>query len=112
MDENEIETGTGLIPCEGIDCNICDIFTLIDNVKDFLVFDIASPLAGIMFAYGGILLLTSGGNEKNKTKGTKAVTSAIIGIFLVFAAWLIVNTVLGALANDSFKDSWSGFGGC
>ena len=103
---------TGLIPCEGVDCDVCDIFTLIDNIKDFLVFTIASPLAAIMFAYGGILLITSGGNEKNKTKGSRTITAAIIGIFLVFAAWLIVNAVLGALANEDWKDSWSGFDGC
>ncbi|PJE73603.1 MAG: hypothetical protein COV02_01705 [Candidatus Terrybacteria bacterium CG10_big_fil_rev_8_21_14_0_10_41_10] len=109
---DKISEDTGLIPCEGVDCDVCDIFTLIDNIKDFLVFTIASPLAAIMLAYGGILLITSGGNEKNKTKGAKTITAAIIGIFLVFAAWLIVNTVLGALANKDWKDSWSGFDGC
>src|SRR3990167_128768 len=58
-----------IIPCEGDDCGVCDIFRLISNIVKFAAFTIAAPLAGIIMAYGGFKLITAGGNESERSKG-------------------------------------------
>ena len=51
-----------IIPCEGNECGVCDIFKLISNVIKFATFTVAAPLAGIIMAYVGVTLITAGDN--------------------------------------------------
>ena len=88
---------TGLVPCIN-GCTLCDLFVLIKNVVDFLVKDIAVPLAVIIFIYGGIMMLTSAGSEEKIKKGKTALGQAIWGLIIVFAAWLIIDTIIKGFA--------------
>jgi hypothetical protein len=88
------ETGTGRM------CGISDLIILIQRVIEY-IFILILPIAAIVFAYVGFLFLTSGGNTDKKTKAKKAMTNLVIGIVLVLAAWLIVQTVLTALGVDT-----------
>ena len=101
-----------IIPCEGNDCGVCDIFKLISNVVKFAAFTVAAPLAGIIMAYGGFKLITSGGNETERTKGMNAIWAAVWGILITFGAYVIVNAIIGGLAGNSFSESWYQFPGC
>ena len=101
-----------IIPCEGNECGVCDIFKLISNIVKFAAFTIAAPLAGIIIAYGGFMLITSGGNEANKSKGTNAIWAAVLGILITFGAYVIVNAIIGGLAGNSISESWYQFPGC
>lgn len=101
-----------IIPCEGNECGVCDIFKLISNIIKFAAFTIAAPLAGIIMAYGGFMLITSGGNEANKSKGTNAIWAAVWGILITFGAYVIVNAIIGGLAGNNISESWYQFPGC
>lgn len=107
------ETNLGeIIPCEGNACGICDIFKLISNVVNFATLKLASPLAGIIMAYGGIMMIISGGNESKRAKGIEAISAAVWGIIIAFGAWVIVNAVIGGLSGNSLASSWYKFPGC
>src|SRR3989344_3335483 len=71
-----------IIPCEGDDCGVCDIFRLISNIVKFAAFTIAAPLAGIIMAYGGFKLITAGGKETGRSKRTKALLGAPFGVLI------------------------------
>lgn len=101
-----------IIPCEGNACGICDIFKLISNVVNFATFKLASPLAGIIIAYGGILMIISEGNESKRAKGIGAIQAAVWGILITFGAWVIVNAIVGGLSGNSLASSWYKFPGC
>ena len=101
-----------IIPCEGNECEVCDIFKLISNVVKFAAFTIAAPLAGIIMAYGGFELITSGGSEDKRKKGINAIWAAVWGILITFGAYVIVNAIIGGLAGNSFSESWYQFPGC
>jgi len=101
-----------IIPCEGNECGVCDIFKLISNVIKFAAFTVAAPLAGIIMAYGGFKLITAGGNESDRSKGTNAIWAAVWGILITFGAYVIVNAIIGGLAGNSFSESWYQFPGC
>ncbi len=78
-------------------CTVCDLFTLVDRVVDFMLEVVAFPLAVIMFLYGGFMWITAGGDSAKITKGRKAIEYAVYGMIVAFAAWLIIDTILKAL---------------
>ncbi len=80
-------------------CNFCDLFTLVDRIVNFFVKDLAFPLAIVGLLYGGVMWITAGGDPGKIDKGRKAIEYAVYGVIIVFAAWLIVDTVLKALLD-------------
>ena len=75
-------------------CGFKDIMELINTVIKFLLQDIVLPLAAIMFAYAGFELVTSGGSTEKKSKAKKIFTDVAIGLVIIVAAFLIIQTVL------------------
>ncbi len=99
----------GLVPqwCQvGCPCSLCDLFDLADNIIGFLLYMIAVPIAAGAFLYGGVLMLTSGGDPSQITKGRGVMTSAVIGMTLAFFAWAIFNTVLTTIGFGIDGASW------
>ncbi len=96
------EGGTGIIPCNGVDCNFNDFVQLGINIVDFLVgFAVLGAVVG--FIYAGFLILTAGANASQVTKGKSLLLKVGIGFFFVLAAWLIVNTITSVLFNAGFS---------
>lgn len=67
---------------------------ILDYFLGFLGF-----VAIIMVIYGGILYVTSAGNDTNVEKAKKILLYAIVGIILILLSVAIVNTVLGAASS-------------
>lgn len=98
------KVSSGLIPCgnvelhggiaPGQECEFNDLVQLAQNVINFLIFKIASPLAAIMFAYAGFLYLTNGGNESKVKQAHDIFWYVFLGLVISLAAWLVVNFVL------------------
>lgn len=90
----------GLIPCGGPsepDCNVCYFFELINNVIKFFLFTVALPVTILMFVVGGVLFLFAGAKPELMNRAKAIITAAIIGLVLMFGAWIMVNTVLQGL---------------
>jgi len=56
-------------------------------------FSIAGVLAFAMIVYAGFQYLTSGGNTAQQKDAQQRIVNAIIGIILLFAFWIILNTI-------------------
>lgn len=97
----------GLVPCEGPDCKVCHLFQLIVNITRFLSETVALPLAGLMFLIGGIMMVSSGGVESRYKKGKEILINTLIGLILVFAAFLIVNTLITFFASGELALGWA-----
>jgi hypothetical protein len=78
-------------------CNICHLFEGINNIINFMLIDIAVPLAIIILLYGGFLWITAGGDSGKITDGQKAIRLALIGMLWAFAAWIIIDTIMRGL---------------
>jgi len=86
----------GLVPCGGPDeqeCTACHLLVLVQNIIDFIL-EAVFIVCICLIVYGGFRWLFSFGNDKNIAAGQKAITSALIGLMIVLASWLIVNTIL------------------
>lgn len=76
-----------------------DAKTLVTTVlKYFLSF--LGLLCTIMIIYGGILYVTSAGEEEKTKKGRNIILYAIIGIIIIVASYAIVNTVLKGVTQQ------------
>lgn len=107
----------GLVPCGGTGqnpCTLCDLFQLISNIINFILFDLLLPLAILGFLIGGIMIVTAGGSEDQLKRGKSIIWSTVIGIFIAFAAWLIVNTIIQSIVDPNFgiNWAWNKFPGC
>lgn len=99
------DAGFGLVPCSGPDCNTCSVIQLVNNVISFLV-TILSVLAVIVLVFAGFKMVTSGGNQTAWEDGKSMFGNVIIGIIIVLAAWLIVDTLLGMLTRQGGLEFW------
>lgn len=76
------------------------IFCVLENlIKVGLA--LAGLIAVAFIVYGGFLYITSAGNPEGSKAGLAAVTNASIGLVIVLAAWVIINTVLTVLNKGS-----------
>lgn len=94
-----------LIVCEGgaLDpCTLNDLVTLLQNLINFLII-ISTFLATAAFAYAGVILLGSGGNESAKDKAKDIFGKVLKGYLWILAAWLIVYTITSVLLNPGYS---------
>ena len=67
----------------------------------------AVPIAALMFAYAGFLMVTAGEEAASaRTKAKGIFTNALFGLVLAAACWLIVKAILDILG---YKGNWIGF---
>ncbi|MBI2013038.1 MAG: hypothetical protein HYS88_01135 [Candidatus Colwellbacteria bacterium] len=91
--------GSGLVPCEGVNCTEQDLYQLIINVINFMIDFLAFPLVVIFFLWGGFLLLTSGGSPNRIEQGKKAITGAIVGLVIVLTSVVVINVFLDTFTS-------------
>jgi len=105
---------SGLIPCgiattpgstvdETQQCTFPDLIILAQNVINFLIFKIASPLAAVMFAYAGFLYVTNAGNESRVSEAKGIFWAVFWGFVVVLAAWLTVNLIVTFFLDPSYN---------
>ena len=75
-----------------------DISAIVGNVISW-VLRFLGVLAFVMFIYGGILWMTSGGKSDQITKGKDTLVWAVAGLALVFFSYAILTFVLNVLIN-------------
>ena len=88
----------GLVTCSGADCGSCQLVAMINLIIVWLI-GILFMLFAVMMVVAGFGLVTSGGNQSALEAAKSKFTNAIIGIIIVIAAWLIVDTVMKGLVG-------------
>lgn len=104
-----ISSAEGLVPCDNTNtsCDFNQLMNLINTVIKFILFNMVIPIAAIMFAYAGFLMVTAGGEIAHaRTKAKSIFTNTLLGLIFAAAAWLIIRTILSILGYDG---SWIGF---
>lgn len=61
-----------------------------------------------VFFYGGYLWLTSAGSSDKVQKGTQTMLYAVIGLFIIFGAYGILNTVISGILGGATAPASSG----
>ncbi len=73
-------------------CKLGDLFTTAFNLVQYMLSGAAAIAVGGVI-YGGVLMVTSAGNEGRSTSGKKAVTNSLIGLAVILLAYLLVRSL-------------------
>ena len=101
-----------LVPCgpnTGIECELCHLFVVLDKIIDFALFNIVFPLATLLLVIGGGMYMLSAGDSSKITKARQILSSTIIGLVIIFSAWLVINTFMTAIGLADWvgpADGW------
>lgn len=95
---------SGLIPCDGNDCNLNSVMQLINNLINFFFTTLLIPIFVIMVMYLGYTYLTAGGNSGQHAKLRSMAKHMFLGLLLILCAFLIVKTIFSVLGvSDSLN---------
>lgn len=90
-------------------CELKDLFGLLVGIYNFLL-GMAGLVAFAFLVYGGIRMFFYSVDEENLAVGKKTVLEALIGLAIIAAAYVLVNTLLTALGleTETIGDYFSG----
>lgn len=71
----------------------------IGGVTTFII-GIAGAVALILLIVGGIQYMSSGGDKIAVEASRGRITAAVVGLLIVFGAYLIINVIGGAIAEN------------
>jgi TRAP-type C4-dicarboxylate transport system permease small subunit len=90
-----------IVPCDGAACTVCDLATLAQNILNAAIY-IAVFLAGVLFAWAGWNYLSAGGEGQKLTSAKNTFTNVFIGLVIILAGWLVVDTLMKTMTNGQF----------
>ena len=99
-----------LVPCgpgtDKKDCEFCDIFVMSSGILEWIFKFIVPTVATLMFIIGGLLFIFAGAKAEMFNKAKGIITAAVIGLLIIFGAWVIVNTVFDKIEVVGLKSGW------
>ena len=111
----------GLVPCgasqndpdtlginESDPCEFCHIFVLINKIISFILTRLVPIAAGLMLIIGGFYFLIAGPDPGKVSQARSIIFAVVIGIVVVFAAWVFLNTFLTTIGVSTWTglDNW------
>ncbi len=96
MDVNADSNGkylSGGTATDKISCQLCHIFVMIKGIVDFILFQLVPVIAVLLLTVGGVMYVISRGNPSQLTQAKNILTSTVVGLVIIFASWLIGNTI-------------------
>jgi hypothetical protein len=73
-----------------IRCQFCHFFVMLDGIIDFVLFKLVPPIAILMLVIGGVMFFAAAGSPEKLGTAKKLMTSVVIGLIIIFAAWIII----------------------
>jgi hypothetical protein len=105
-----ISRAAGLVPCGGErenPCTLCDFFLMFQGIVNFFLFNIVLIVAVLMLVIGGFLFFFAGGSPSSLSRAKSVITSTVIGLIIIYTAWLIINTFFVIIGVSD----WTGLAG-
>ncbi len=100
------DEATPIVQCgETEPCTLVDFFGMIIRVIQFIIWCITPYLLVLMLTIGGVVLLVSGGNPGLQSTGKKIIFTTLIGAFIVYGAYLIIDLIVSTI-GAGWIQSW------
>lgn len=85
---------TGLVTCDGPNCDFNSLIDTINRVINFIIFYIGFPMVAIVAAWAGIKLIMSGGDPGAKKDAKAMLTKVVLGLIVALLCWTLVKFLL------------------
>jgi len=104
-----IDSGHGFVPCSGVHCSPCDLVVMFNTIVKWVMM-MVFILFAVLAVKAGLTMVTSG-SPGALAAAKKSFTNAFLGLLIMLAAWLIVDTLLRKLLDGGNLDAvYSGYG--
>lgn len=88
-------------------CSICHLYIMTGNLINFVIYNIAIPLAALMFLVAAVYLIFSGGSEERIKTGRAIFQNTVIALLIVFVSWIVLTELFKYLVNPGvFSWKW------
>lgn len=89
-----------IVPCDGVNCTVCDLAKLAQNLLNAGIF-IAVFLSAMIFAYAGWIYMTQ---ETMGAQGNARAmfTNVTLGLCIILGAWIFVDTIMKTMLGGSY----------
>ncbi len=88
----------GFVTCDGVNCSACNFVELLNLLIRWL-FGIVFVIFAVLMTVAGFGLVTSGGNQSALDAAKSKFSNAMIGLIIMFSAWLIVDTLMRGIVG-------------
>lgn len=88
-----------IVPCNGVDCNVCHLATLAQNILNTAIF-LMVFLSAVLFAWAGWEMLTAQGDAEKYGHAKGIFGNVVIGLVIILAAWLVVDTLMYSITGS------------
>jgi len=95
-------------PCAP-NCGFCDLFDLVENVLAFVLTCLVPIVGAIMLVWGGFTLLSAGTSPAKVEQAKGIISAVVIGIVIIFVAWVFLNTFLTSIGVAEWTGLESGW---
>ena len=97
----------GLVPCNGPDCQTCDILKLIQNLISYAI-TLGTTISIILIAKTGLEMVLQGtDNPLTHSALRNRLKNITIGFALMLGAWTIVDASMKLFLNDQVYGGWN-----
>lgn len=81
---------------------------MIDKILDFFFLSLIPPLAILLTVIAGAYFLLAGSNPAQMEKGKEVLKSVVIGLIIIYGAWLFISFFLTMIGVASWTglESW------
>lgn len=89
-------------------CQFCHFLVMFRGILDFIL-KLVIVIGVLMFTIGGFMFLFAGGSPERLDLAKRILTSTVIGLAIIFGAWLIINTIfmaIGVADWTGLREGW------
>lgn len=87
------------VPCSGALGRLEDALIIVKNVLQIFLLPLIGTLFLIMTILGGVLYITSRGNQQQLDRAKKTLTAAIVGLIIVVLSYTLIAIFAGAIGG-------------
>lgn len=87
-------------------CTTCDLFKMVKNVIDLILYILTPVLATFFFIWAGFLMLIAGASPGWYNKGKGIFTNTVWGVVIVLLAWVVANTFIQFFGPNNIAGNW------
>ena len=90
-----------IVTCNGVDCDVCDIAIVAQNVLNTAIF-ILVALSAVLFAWAGWKMLIAQGDTESYSAGKRIFGNVVLGLVIILMGWIVIDTLMRTMLGSDF----------